>query len=68
MYSFSGFAGANHNIGAIWKNFACIFGLPQKAIDDLILVFLHTHGGQYSKSNGTIFQTTHRLTARQCYI
>ena len=37
-------------------------GLPQKAIDDLILVFLHAHGGQSSKSNGAIFQATHRLT------
>ena len=31
-------------------------GLPQKVIDDLTLVFLHAHGGQSSKSNGTVFQ------------
>ena len=31
-------------------------GLPQKAIDDLILVFLHAHAGQSSKLNSAIFK------------
>ena len=40
------------------ENFCMHFGgLPRKAIDDLILVFLHALGGQFSNSN---FQATHK--------
>ena len=35
-------------------------GLPPKAIDDLILVFLHALAGQSSESNGQ-FQATYQF-------